>query len=431
MKQKEYQQHIVWKFVIFYKPLRKRTNNKNNSMKQNKHTLFPGQSIWIFILVISFVTPLNNACSQTANQSGQSNCKYIDQGFGPEGTVEVSAETVVSGLEVPWGIAFLPNGDLLVTERPGRLRLVKDYRNNAQLVEQPVATFDPAASSEGGLLGIALHPDFESNRYFYVYVTVAKNNTTMNQVEQWRLSDDGTSAEQVKVIFDGIDAARNHNGGRIAFGPDGMLYVGTGDATNPESSQDPESPNGKLLRLTPDGEIPDDNPRQGNPMFLMGIRNTEGWAWPNQNDANTIWLTDHGPSGERLRFGHDEVNVAGANDNLGWPTIYKCETEPGLVTPVLTWNDAVPPGGAAVYTGNSIPEWEGDLIVGSLGARHLHRVVIENGIVQSNEVYFRNELGRLREVIMGPDGEMYITTSNCDGRGNCPGERDKILRIVK
>ncbi len=399
-------------------------------MKTTIHSKGPCSVFWKFLFLSAALISII-ACNQSSPQTANQDCNYVENGFGPEGTVDVKAETVVSGLEVPWAIAFLPNGDLLVTERPGRLRLVKNYQNNAQLLEQPVATFSTASSSEGGLLGIALHPDFEINRLFYVYVTVNKNNDAVNQVEQWKLSDDGTSAEQVKVIFDNIDAARNHNGGRIAFGPDGMLYVGTGDATHPENSQNENSANGKLLRLTPDGDVPDDNPRSGNPLYLMGIRNTEGWAWPNPDDTETIWLTDHGPSGEMMRRGHDEINVVKANDNLGWPTIYKCETQAGLVSPVLTWQNAVPPGGAAIYTGNSIPEWKGNLIVGTLGSRHLHRVEINSGSVTAHEVYFQNELGRLREVIMGPDDELYITTSNCDGRGNCPAEKDKILRIIK
>jgi aldose sugar dehydrogenase len=164
---------------------------------------------------------------------------------------------------------------------------------------------------------------------------------------------------------------------------------------------------------------------------LMGIRNTQGWDWPDQTDASTIWLTDHGPSGERLRFGHDEVHIAKANDNLGWPDIYRCEKQEGLLTPVITWKDAVPPGGAAIYTGNAIPEWKGSLLIGTLGSRHLQRVVIENNAVSTNEVYFRNEPGRIREVIMSPGGDLFITTSNCDGRGSCPGTKDSIIRIAK
>lgn len=277
---------------------------------------------------------------------------------------------------------------------------------------------------------MALHPDFETNRLLYIYVTVNNGNASANQVEQWRLSDDGTSATRVKIIFDKIEASRNHNGGRILFGPDNMLYVGTGDASNPEKSQDAGSPNGKLLRLTPDGQVPDDNPVEGSPVFLSGIRNTQGWAWPDSNDANTIWISDHGPSGERLRYGHDEVSIAAAGDNLGWPDIYSCENRKGMITPSIVWQKAAPPGGAAVYTGDAIPEWSGSLLVATLGSTHLQRIVIENEEVTSNEVYFINEIGRLREVIMSPEGELFITTSNCDGRGKCPDTGDVILRIV-
>jgi aldose sugar dehydrogenase len=383
------------------------------------------------LLLLPFLLGIHTACSQSATQTESSGCYYVEDGFGPDGSVGVKAETVISGLEVPWGIAFLPGGDLLVTERPGRIRLVKDYNGSAQLIEKPVATLSTASTSEGGLLGIATHPDFESNRLFYIYVSVEDGGSEMNQVQQWRLADDGTSAEQVKVIFADIRASRNHNGGRIAFGPDNMLYVGTGDASDPDLSQDPDSPNGKLLRLTPEGEIPEDNPRPDSPVFLMGIRNTQGWAWPNPDDAGSLWVTDHGPSGDRMRFGHDEVSIVSAGDNLGWPDIYKCEEQQGLVSPSIVWQNALPPGGAAIYTGTDIPEWKGNLIIGTLGSRHLHRVVIENGKVSSNEVYFRNQHGRLREVIMSPEGDLFVTTSNCDGRGSCPDTRDAILRITK
>ena len=397
-------------------------------MKTTIRTTTCGLGEFLLLLIIPLILPLS-ACNQNGNSTA--NCMYIEDGFGPDGEVPVRAETVVSGLEVPWAIAFLPGGDMLVTERPGRLRLVKDYQANPQLTEGSLLAVSPPSTSEGGLLGIALHPDFEENNLFYLYLTVDNAGEMMNQVEQWRLSNDRTSAERVKVIFDGIAAASNHNGGRIAFGPDGMLYIGTGDASIPENSQEPGNPNGKLLRLTPEGEIPADNPRVGNPLWIMGIRNTQGWGWPDVNDAGTLWLVDHGPSGEMMRFGHDEVNVVSVNGNLGWPDIYGCEDEQGMIPPVITWNDAVPPGGAAIYSGEAIPEWKGSLIIATLGSRHLHRVVIQNGSVVNHEVYFRNEAGRLREVMMGPDGNLYVTTSNCDGRGDCPEEGDKILRIIK
>ena len=369
-------------------------------------------------------TPIPDASGEP---SPEARCELVESGFGPVGTVDVRAETVVNGLEVPWGLAFLPRGDLLVTERPGRLRLVR----SGTLLPTPLATIETGSTSEGGLLGLALHPEFAANRLFYLYVTTAGARGVSNRVERWRLSDDGTGAERDRIIFDGIAASRFHNGGQLRFGPDEMLYVGTGDARVPSMSQDAQNPNGALLRLTPEGAIPDDNPTPGSPVFLSGIRNTQGWDWPDPTDASLVWLTDHGPSGETGRRGHDEVSIARAGDNLGWPTIYGCEEQSAFVTPILTWEEAAPPGGAAIYTGSAIPEWTGDLIIGTLGSRHLHRVVIENGQLAQHEGYFAGEFGRLREVIMGPDDELYVTTSNCDGRGRCPASGDQILRITR
>jgi glucose/arabinose dehydrogenase len=334
--------------------------------------------------------------------------------------VPVRAEVVARGLEVPWGIAFLPNGDMLVTERPGRLRLFR----GGQLLPAPVITVPLPASGEGGLLGIALHPRFRDNRLFYLYIT-----RSLNRVERWRLSADGTSAEFDRVIIDGIPAQLFHDGGRLRFGPDEMLYVGTGDAGTPGSSQNIDSLAGKILRLTPDGDVPPDNPFPGKPVFIYGIRNTEGFDWP---DPETLWIVDHGPSSELNRYGHDEVNVAKAGANLGWPTIYSCDTYPGMIAPSLTWTDAVPPGGAAIYTGTAIPAWRGSLIMGTLLSEHLHRVSFEpnSAKVSLHEVYFLRALGRLRDVVMSPDGQLYVSTSSCDGRGSCPADKDKILRIV-
>ncbi len=383
------------------------------------------------ILLLFLIT--GTACDQPVKNEEPTNkdCTLVENGFGPAGRVNIKVETVVTNLEVPWAIAFLPNGDALVTERPGRLRLVRDIYVNAQLATSPVADVETGFTSEGGLLGIALHPDFKRNRLFYMYITVSTNGGLQNKVEQWKLSNDGSSAQFDKVIYEGIAGASYHDGGRIRFGPDGMLYAGTGDAGNPDLSQKVQSPNGKILRLTPEGDIPDDNPFDDSPAFVMGIRNTQGFDWPDATKAGNMWIVDHGPSGEMGRTGHDEVNIASAGDNLGWPTIYGCEQESSMKPPILTWEKAVPPGGAAIYTGNAIQEWKGSLIMGTLGSRHLHRVVVQNGNVSMHEVYLQNEYGRLREVIMGSDGELYVATSNCDGRGECPEEQDMIIRISK
>lgn len=370
----------------------------------------------------------DTAQAQPNPRSTQSACQLVEEGFGPTGAVKIRAEEVVRGLDVPWGIAFLPNNEMLVTERPGRVRLVR----NGQLQSQPVATLSVTArGGEGGLLGIALHPEFASNRLFYLYYTTDQGGRSVNRVERWRLSENRQQAQRDRIILDNIPVAAFHNGGRLRFGPDGMLYIGTGDAREPGTSQDANSLAGKILRVTPDGEIPPDNPTPGSPAFISGVRNTQGFDWL---DLNTLLVTDHGPSGELGRTGRDEVTVARAGDNLGWPTIYGCQTRSGLVTPSISWVTAAPPGGAAIYTGNAIPEWKGSLIIGTLGSRHLQRVAFNPNDprqVQRNEVYLQRVEGRLREVIMSPNGELYVTTSNCDARGECPPERDKILRITR
>ncbi|MBD2258781.1 PQQ-dependent sugar dehydrogenase [Pseudanabaena sp. FACHB-2040] len=354
-------------------------------------------------------------------------CELVEQGFGPTGQVDIRVEEVASGLEVPWGIDFLPNSDMLVTERAGRVRLVRQ----GQLQPNPVATIEATDVGEGGLLGIAVHPDFASNRWFYVYYTANRDGSRTNLVERWQLSEDGLSATRDRTILGDIPVAQFHNGGRIRFGPDGMLYIGTGDARDPDISQDQNSLAGKILRVTPEGEVPADNPFPGNPVFISGIRNTQGFDWI---DASTLWVTDHGPSGELGRSGHDKASVARAGDNLGWPTTYRCESEPGLVTPSIVWQQALPPGGSVIYTGTAIPEWQDSLIIATLRSEHLQRVAFDPqnpGQVQSHEVYLQGEYGRLRDAVMGPDGELYITTSNCDGRGGCPSEQDKILRVTR
>jgi len=365
----------------------------------------------------------------TAPKAVSPSCLEQKDSFGEPGTVSVRVETIATGLEVPWGLAFLPSGNVLVTERPGRVRLLR----NRSLRKEPVVTVPSASHSESGLLGIALHPRFSENRLFYVYYT--REDRDVNRVERYRLADDDASATRDRVIVDEIPSAAFHDGGRIHFGPDGMLYVGTGDARNPDDAQSLDSTAGKILRLTSEGAIPTDNPWRGKPYFAIGVRNTQAFDWI---DAKTMVMADHGPSGELSRTGHDEVNVVHAGDDLGWPVLYGCEARRGMVSPLLTFRDAVPPGGAVFYTHASIAGFTNSLLIGTLKSKHLHRVTFDSNTaptrVVRHEVYFEGEppsgYGRLREVAVAPDGSVWVTTSNCDGRGHCPSDGDRILRIT-
>jgi len=364
--------------------------------------------------------------------SGTAECQLVPEGQGPMGEAEISVEVVAEGLDTPWSIAWLPGGDMLVTERGGNLLRIEP---DGTVLDPPVAEVPTTETGEGGLLGLALHPEFESNRWMYLYYTTSSDGTDVNQVERWILSEDGTSATADRVIVGDIPARSFHNGGRIRFGPDGFLYIGTGEAGVPERSQDTDSLGGKVLRVRDDGSIPDDNPFPGSATWIYGVRNTQGFDW---RDDGTMVVVDHGPSGlpqEGGRRGHDEINVASAGDNLGWPEIFACETQQGMTSPAMTWTQAMPPGGVAIYTGTEIPEWQGDAFMGVLGfdagIGHLHRIRLSNaGNVEISEVYLRGDegFGRLRDVVMGPDGGLYVTSSGCDGRGSC-GDGDVIIRV--
>lgn len=359
-------------------------------------------------------------------------CELVTDGYGPAGEAPVHAEVVADGLVVPWAVAFLPTGDILLTEREGRLRLVQ----GGALVDEPVATVPVTKSTEeGGLLGLALHPKFSENSQFFLYYTRDDEGRAVNRIARWVLERDGKAfrAREEAVVFDDIPSFKFHNGGRIRFGPDGKLYAGTGDAGQPDLSQRKESPAGKLLRLEASGSIPPDNPFRGAPEYLLGIRNLQAFDW--FGDGRVV-LADHGPSGEMNRRGHDELDVASAGDNLGWPTAWKCEHKDDLVTPLVVFQRPTPPGGGSYYDRDAIPEWKGSFLVGTLASKHLHRFAFDadRRRVTHHEVYFEGEpphgFGRLRDVVVGPDGAVYVTTSNCDGRGTCPKRKDALLRVT-
>jgi quinoprotein glucose dehydrogenase len=277
-------------------------------------------------------------------------------------------------------------------------------------------------------MGLAVHPGFPDPPYIYAMHTYrTPDGGNANRVI--RLVDEGDHARFDRVIIDGIPAAQYHNGGRIAFGPDDMLYVGTGDATEPELAQDLDSLAGKILRLTPDGGIPDDNPFPGSPVYSYGHRNVQGLAWnPKSGD---LFASEHGPSGEFGLHAYDEINVIRPGGNYGWPEVVGAPGREGFVDPIVVWTDsAVPPAGMAFH--------DGSLFVATLESESLVRIDLvptEDGYrVERITHWFAEDrgegrYGRLRAAIVGPDGVLYFLTSNRDGRSDPRPGDDHIYRV--
>lgn len=332
-------------------------------------------------------------------------------------------EVVAAGLEIPWGVAFLPDGAILLTERPGRLRVVAD----GELRAEPVAVIDGVVHrGEGGLLGVALHPEFEQTRSLYLYYTAADGN----RVSRFTLREDLSLADE-EFVLDGLPASAIHNGGAIAFGPDGLLYVTVGDAGEPALAADPASPAGAILRVTPEGGVPDDNPHGDSPVWSTGHRNVQGLAW---DDDGRLYVSEHGPSGEFGLCCKDEINLVEGGRFYGWPnrsggqdTGQAVEAPGEPVDPVATSGaDATwAPGGIAVH-----PESR-TLLLTNLAGQQLLRFTLEQDdprAVARSETAL-DGFGRLRTIVPGPDDCFYVTTSNRDGRGSPAGDDDRLLRL--
>jgi len=334
----------------------------------------------------------------------------------PSPTVSVPAVSVIaSNLNIPWDIAFLPDNSLLVTERGGNLvHLKKEVGDvySKTIIKLP----HPVPRGEGGLLGLVLHPRFAENRQLYLYMTTQESSAgTKNTVFRYSFVNNELTDE--KIIIKDIPGALYHDGGRMEFGPDGLLYITTGDAQSPAIAQDLKSLGGKILRLTADGGIPSDNPF-GTAVYSYGHRNPQGLAW---DDAGRLWETEHGRSG--VTSGMDELNLIEKGKNYGWPTLEGDKTQAGMVAPALhsgardTWAPA-----SAVFH-------DGSIYFGGLKGEALYEAVLNREQVVELRTHFKDVYGRIRTVRLGPDGMLYLTTSNRDGRGNSSPDDDRIIRI--
>ncbi len=367
---------------------------------------------YFILIVIIFVIILGGTAF--FNQQKPNNSPVATGEIQKNSLLEIPVTSVVAqNLDTPWSIAFLPNKSFLVTERKGDVWLIDQNTNPSTTL---IANIESVKEiGEGGLLGITLHPNFENNNFVYLYYTYSQaQDDTLNRVVRMTFKYQKLTDE--KIIVDRIPGASNHNGGRIKFGPDGFLYISTGDAQNPSYAQNKNSLAGKILRVTGEGKPPAGNPFN-NLVYSYGHRNVQGLSWDNNGN---LWVTEHGRSG--ALSGLDELNLIQIGKNYGWPDIEGSKKRPGMETSrknsgSTTWA----PSGAS-FVGNS-------LFYGGLRGQSLYEAIIENGKVAEVKQHFDSEFGRIRDVVLGPDGFLYITTSNQDGRGIPKTGDDKIIKV--
>lgn len=349
--------------------------------------------------------------------------------------VKISVETVASGLEHPWALAFLPDGNFLVTERPGRLRIVTPKGE----VKKPVSGVPEVdARNQGGLLDVALDPDFEENRLVYLtYAEKGEGGTNGTAVARGHLTESmSPQLRDVEVIFRQTPKKDStlHFGSRLVFDNEGHLFVALGERSRVgmrEESQDLDSHLGKVVRIWPDGTVPEDNPFVGEKgalpeIWSYGHRNQQGAAL--HPETGRLWTNEHGPRGG------DEINIPQAGKNYGWPIVsYGTEysgapvgdgesAAPGMESPIYHWTPSIGVSGMAFYTGDAIPEWQGSLFVGGLARPSLRRLTLDGEKVAGEETLLEDLGARIRDVRQGPDGALYLVTDDEDG---------KLLRIVK
>ena len=361
-------------------------------------------------------------------------CGHPPPGRGV-GEVESSAqtqttfkvETVVANLEVVWSIVWAPDGRMIFTERPGRVRVFE----NGKLRPEPLFTVpDVEPRGESGLMSIALHPQFASNHLLYFSYAY---NSDGQQVRVARYRETPGGFVDRKVIIEGIPAAQFHAGCRLRFGPDGKLYITTGDATDRQLAQKMDSLAGKTLRLNDDGTVPSDNPFVGQAnarpeIWTVGNRNGQGIDF--QPGTNFLFETEHGPSGFDGPGGGDEVNILERGKNYGWPIIHHRATQAGLESPLLEYTPACAPASGTFYRGSAFPQFKNNFFFGCLVGRRIIRVVLDGRSVVSQENLLAGKYGRIRDIAEGPDGFIYFSTSNRDGRGSPASDDDRILRLV-
>lgn len=371
--------------------------------------------ILAFFFALFAVLPISAACG--AGNAGTKDDAGTNGNTTTAPDDKIKIEVVATNLDTPWEISFAPDGRVFITERPGRIRVIEA----GKLQEQPYATLNAVESGEGGQLGLVLDPEFAQNRYLYAYYTT-KNGDGKLVNRLVRLVEENRKAREDKVLLEG-PAASIHDGGRVDIGPDGKLYASLGDSSEKNLAQNREAMAGKIVRLNLDGSVPSDNPFPGSPVYSYGHRNPQGLAW--HPETKRLYAPEHGPQG------HDELNLIQPGGNYGWPELSGKGGAPRYIDPILeSGNGTWAPSGATFI---SQGPWRNNLFFSALRGKSLHRVVLDaNNPAQviKDEELFKDQYGRLRTARTGPDGALYVLTSNRDGRGTPAAGDDRVLKIT-
>lgn len=343
----------------------------------------------------------------------------------------LNTKVIATNLDTPWEILWGPDDFIWVTERHGKISRVNPTTRE---IFEVIRIEDVVEISEGGLLGMAIDPDFSSNNFFYVaFNYYAAGNDYREKIVRYTYSPSTGKANSPYIIFDNIDGANNHNGSRLVISPDKKLIFTTGDAAITSTAQNLNSVNGKTLRINLDGTIPDDNPIQGNPVWTWGHRNPQGLVY--SPDSTILYSSEHGPSSD------DEINIIVKGRNYGWPNVHGfCDnsnetafcSDSNVVEPITAWTPTLAVAGIDFYNSDLIPDWKNSLLVTSLKASRITQLLLDESgtsVLKSTDFY-TYEFGRIRDICISPDGKVYIATSNRDGRGSPKTDDDKIIEIA-